>query len=378
MLSILHTADLHLGKRFGAFPEPFRGRLQEARHQALENLARIARADSVDAVLIAGDLFDTETPSPEVLRQALRVLADSAPLPWIVIPGNHDPASAAALWEHVQAHKPSNLTLALTPEPIPLGPRATLLPAPCRVRRSGRDLTEWMDAAPTPDGVLRLGLAHGAIQSFSEEEGTEGVLDPARAARAGLDYLALGDWHGRMRVTDRAWYSGAPERDGFKHPGLAEALVVRLPAPGAPPEVRPVPTGRFDWRALSLDLLPDEDAVERLDDTLSRAALQTARDALVQVTASGRLRPQARAALLARAGAIAPEYGHFDLDDAALDVAFEVGDLDDIDRAGALRQAAEALLAEAGDPAREEAARAAARTALNLLHVFAARPADAA
>ncbi len=34
----IHTADLHLGRRFGNFPEEARGRLVEARHQIIPRL----------------------------------------------------------------------------------------------------------------------------------------------------------------------------------------------------------------------------------------------------------------------------------------------------------------------------------------------------
>src|SRR5690606_31070946 len=103
------------------------------------------------------------------------------------------------------------------PEPIELAANVLLLPAPCTTRRPGRDLTEWMDIAGTADGAIRIGLAHGAIRDFSEDSATSEIIAPNRADRAGLNYLALGDWHGAMRVDPRTWYSGTPEQDRFKH-----------------------------------------------------------------------------------------------------------------------------------------------------------------
>ncbi|MGO7733793.1 DNA repair exonuclease, partial [Rhizobium johnstonii] len=77
--------------------------------------------------------------------------------------------------------------------------------------------TEWMTGAATPDGSIRMGLAHGPIQEFAEDATATNVIAPNRAALAGLDYMALGDWHGSVATDPRTHYSGAPEPERFKH-----------------------------------------------------------------------------------------------------------------------------------------------------------------
>ncbi|MBR3192840.1 MAG: DNA repair exonuclease, partial [Bosea sp.] len=62
MFRFLHSADLHLGKPFGSMPDELRGRLREARHAVLDRLAAQARAARAETILLAGDVFDTETP----------------------------------------------------------------------------------------------------------------------------------------------------------------------------------------------------------------------------------------------------------------------------------------------------------------------------
>ena len=64
----IHSSDLHLGRRFGNLPEDIRGRLVEARHAVIKSLSVTARNHGASHVLIAGDLFDTETPSDQVWR----------------------------------------------------------------------------------------------------------------------------------------------------------------------------------------------------------------------------------------------------------------------------------------------------------------------
>ena len=250
MIRFLHTADLHLGKPFGRFPEDLRGRLREARHASIARLAAAARANGAADILVAGDTFDAETPSPTTLRQALWAMAADPGLRWWLMPGNHDSLAAGSLWDRVAADRPGNVTPLLEPAPVGLAPGVCLLPAPCTHRRPGRDLTVWMADAATPEGALRIGLAHGAVQDFSED-GNPALIPPDRAETACLAWLALGDWHGQLRIGERTWYAGAPEADGFKHDGASGAIVVTLAGPGAAPAVTPVATDGLSWRTLN-------------------------------------------------------------------------------------------------------------------------------
>ena len=365
MFRFLHSSDLHLGKAFGTYPEGIRNRLREARHGAIVRLAQAARDGGAATVLLAGDTFDAETPAPDTLRHALRAMATEADITWIMLPGNHDSLAATELWRRIAQDGPANLRAITSPDPVELASGVMILPAPCTQRRPGRDLTEAM-AAPTPEGCLRIGLGHGAIADFSGEDGVAGIIAPDRAQRCGLDYLALGDWHGQMQVNDATWYSGTPEADSFKHAAPGGALLVALDGAA---RVRPVETGSLGWRAVTLDLLPGDDPVARLDAVLPLPIGR--RDLLLRLVAQGRLTLACRAALEAALDASGPDFGWFHADLSGLATEARPDDLDGIDRAGALRQAAETLLAEARDPARPLAERDIAVLALARLYAFA-------
>ncbi|WP_417309066.1 metallophosphoesterase family protein [Devosia sp.] len=362
MFRFVHSSDLHLGKRFGNLPEDLRGRLREARHTAISRLASAARTHGATHVLLAGDTFDTETPSPAILRQALTEMGLHAPLTFVLLPGNHDSLLADQLWDAAHTAAPQNVIIAGTAEPMSLASHVTLLPAPCTARRPGRDLTQWMMDAPTPDGTLRLGLAHGAIQQFSEDAAASDVIAPDRASRAGLDYLALGDWHGQIAVNPRTYYSGTPEPDRFKHERPGSALLVEIAAPGAPPEVTTVETASFTWRDLPLELLAGETGADTLEPLLPPVPAR--RQTLLRITATGRTRLADRSALMAAIAALEPDFAHLETDLTGLATDCDATDLDHIDHAGALRTAAEALLAESEDPALSAEARDIARAAL--------------
>lgn len=369
MIRFIHSSDLHLGKRFGNFEGDLPSRLREARHAVIARLAQHAREQSATTILLAGDVFDTETPASDVRRQALAEMAHHAPIRWVILPGNHDSLQATQLWTTLRAEAPGNVILAVEPRPIELAADVVLLPAPCTTRRPGRDLTEWMDSAATPEGAIRLGLAHGAIQSFSEEAVASDIIAPDRAQRAGLAYLALGDWHGAMNVGPRTRYSGTPEPDRFKHDQPGEASLVSVTSSSALPEVTPLAAAGFAWRTLELHLLDGDDPAPALEALLPEARHR--RQTLARVMATGRSRLPARTALTRAIESATPDFAFLELDEAGLMTECEVEDLDRIDRAGALREAANTLLAEAGDESRSATERETARAALARLYSYA-------
>jgi len=368
MFRFLHSSDLHIGKRFGNFPEDLRGRLREARHGALARLALQARSNGATAILLAGDTFDTETPTPQMLHHALQEMRQAADLTWVILPGNHDSLLADELWGRARDILPPNVVLALEPAPVTLAANVVLLPAPCTTRRPGRDLTEWMSSAATPESSLRLGLAHGPVLDFSEDGAKGDVIAPNRAALSGLDYLALGDWHGQMCVDDRTRYSGTPEPDRFKHDKPGTALLVAIAGPGALPEVTAVPTALFAWQTRPLELLAGDDGVAGLEALLP--APDARRQTLLRLSLYGHTGIAIRTALAARTDALAPEFAHFEVQDRDLLTECDATDLDSIDHAGALRLAAEALLAEADNAALSADDRAVAQAALMRLFTY--------
>lgn len=344
MFRFLHTSDLHLGKRFGNMPDELRGRLMEARHEIINRLAEAAESGGAHTILVAGDVFDTETPSPAIVRQALQAMDSRPDIRWFLIPGNHDSVQAEELWRRAGNDCPENVSLLFKPEPIDLSADAVLLPAPCPVRRPGRDLTEWMMGAEIPEEKVRIGLAHGAVREFGEDGATE-IIAPDRASLAGLDYMALGDWHGQIRVNDRTWYSGTPEPDRFKHNTPGQALLIDIPGRGSVPEVTRVETGRFLWKQLVLDLVSDDDPIALLEREVVDSGNR--RDVLLDVTVRGRLDLAGRAKLAAAAGGLEADFAWMNYDDSELALEYDGADLDAIDQAGALRRAADALADEA-------------------------------
>lgn len=86
-MKLLHTSDWHLGKRLEDF-----SRIEE-QLAVLQEICEIADREKVDAVLVAGDLFDTFNPPTEAVDlfyRTLKRLTNTGGRPVIAIAGNHD------------------------------------------------------------------------------------------------------------------------------------------------------------------------------------------------------------------------------------------------------------------------------------------------
>jgi len=86
-MKILHTSDWHLGKRLDNFSR------HEEQQLVLDEIIEIADNEQVDAIIIAGDLFDTFNPpveSVELFYRTLNRLCKNGKRPVIAIAGNHD------------------------------------------------------------------------------------------------------------------------------------------------------------------------------------------------------------------------------------------------------------------------------------------------
>ena len=269
-LKFLHTADWQIGRRFPRFEEEDAAALFEARFAAIERIAQLAADKKVDAVLVAGDVFDAPTISDRSLHRTFQA-TQGFPGPWLLIPGNHDAALAESVWTRLQrlGVLTQNMHVALRPEVMDFADAGfVVLPAPLTQRQTHADASGWFDGASTAPGLARIGLAHGSVAGILPESAdSSNPIAADRAASAQLDYLALGDWHGTKQVDARTWYSGTPEQDRFKDNDPGNVLLVEIDAPGAMPRVTPKRVGRYRWQARNVEINGSAD-VERLQEAL--------------------------------------------------------------------------------------------------------------
>ena len=285
-ITFIHTADWHLGKPFAGIEDPVkRSRVQQERLESVRRIQRVVRERKAQFVVIAGDLFDSVTPTHATISAGLGAISELG-VPVFVIPGNHDYGGPESLWDQPfflreqQRIAPNFVLLAeRTHSTIPVKDQSgnevnvALFPCPLLRRHESDDPTAWLreyDFSKVGESP-RIVIAHGSTIDFADglsHEDEEGLMRSSntifleRLPKEEVDYIALGDFHGCMKVSSKAWYSGTPEIDRFpktdQQPGhVLSTCVIR----GEQPRTTMIPTGRFRWISLNISL-DDASSVE--------------------------------------------------------------------------------------------------------------------
>jgi len=256
-MKLLHTADWHLGKRLHGID-----RLDEAR-AVLAQLAELAAAERVDAVLVAGDLLDRRLIEPQVLAACLRALEDLASVaPVVAVTGNHDdPAFWAELAPYLapriamvaEPGSPDEATVTLEtrsgllhvaalPWPDPGGTPVTagatvahagglhLAEVTARIDALDEELRERRRAVGGATALVAHLMVDRAVAGGGERALTLGGAWalPGPALPADADYVALGHVHRPQAVAGRAGagYAGSPMALDFSDEGQARGAVL--------------------------------------------------------------------------------------------------------------------------------------------------------
>jgi DNA repair exonuclease SbcCD nuclease subunit len=303
-------------------------------------------------------------------------MGEAGDIQWWLLPGNHDPDGADGLWDRIDDVKPKNVHTLRRAEAFEICSDVFLLPAPWARIQHGQDLTDWMSGCETPEGALRIGIAHGGVRGFgSEDNGAREIIPPNRAETAKLDYLALGDWHGFKTISPRMAYSGTPEPDRHKSGARGQVLAVTLKT-GHLPKIESLPTASYDWPLVDLALQPG--AVKTLTQELRRS-LETGhplRQTHARVNLSGEMTVEDWAEFEAFLEEMTGECASFDvrgMSDVRLVVVAE--DIDSLDAQGSVRETAERLAARSENSDLSRGDRQIASDALRLLFSYASQTA---
>ncbi|MEY9490891.1 exonuclease SbcD [Streptomyces calvus] len=306
-MRFLHTSDWHLGRRFHGED------LIDHQRNVLAHICATARIEKVDALLIAGDIYDRAIPSLDAARLFNWVLHELADLdiPTIMISGNHDSAHRLGIGSGLYAKAGVHLRTdpADSPSPVLLddvhGPVAvygvpylhpTMVHEQMKVETPSHQavLTAALDAiradlATRPDGTRAVVLAHafitGADRSDSERDiSVGGVAHAGADVFDGIHYTALGHLHRPQAVSDRIHYSGSPLAYSFSEAGHTKSLaLVDLAADGTP---------TVTHQDIPADLhLPLARLTGHLQDLLSDPAHASLTEAWLHVTLTDPARP---------------------------------------------------------------------------------------
>ena len=321
-VKILHTADWQIGmnaKHVGARgPDVRAQRLASARA-----LAKIAREHAVDAVFIAGDVFEDNA----VDRADVQAVADicaSFRVPTYVLPGNHDPLGMGSVWEHGSWNASASVHVLRTSEPLEMAPGVMLYPCPATAKMSSDDPTAWI-ANASFDGT-RIGLAHGTVIGANVAEDCFPIR-PDAATASGLDYVALGHFHSTATyegdlTSAKMAYSGTHETTKFGERDSGNVLVVEIGGRGEQPRLTRVATTQLIWHELAYELAASIDIERTILPDIE--AIADPQQSLLKIKLTGMVEPTQLAAIEALKDRINARFSIFaKIEDAGLVLAPE-------------------------------------------------------
>jgi DNA repair exonuclease SbcCD nuclease subunit len=368
---ILHTGDWQLGMTRHYLDTDAQARFTGARIDVIRRLGDLARERSCEAIVVAGDVFETNMVSRRIVVRALEAMRHAG-VQVLLLPGNHDPLDPASVYRSPTflAHRPDNVVVLDGGAPHVLASGVEVIGAPWRTKRPISDLCADALGGLDADGTVRVLVGHGAVDSLARDG-----HDPARISMAALaaalddgrvHYVALGDRHSltTLDAAGRIAYAGAPEPTAFDEVDPGKALVVDVAGGGVQVEAVSVAA----WRFVTV-----EARVEGLDDVVALGdqldGLGDKDTTIVRLGLHGAVSLDVDAALASAIDVRRDVFAAVEWWDAgsALVRRPEVGDLDGLELVGSSRLAALELTARAGD----EGGDAEALDALALLHRLA-------
>lgn len=217
-IKLLHVSDVHLGSEFSSIPEKQEERQKEIL-RTFRKITQLCAKESVDVMLIAGDLFEGANVRPDIVKSVKSYL-EEAPCKVFISPGNHDYVAMDSPYE--EEGWPNNVK-------IFSGKMERILLPELGVAVYGAGFestyvkTSLFDAnLPVEEEMINLCILHGDLVSDSQTSEYHGITSSA-LVRSKMDYVALGHIHMRspIRKEGKTYfaYAGCPEGRGFDELG---------------------------------------------------------------------------------------------------------------------------------------------------------------
>lgn len=289
---ILHFADLHLDASFagaGMTPSVARLRREELRI-ALKRILSKAKELRVNAVTIAGDLYEQERVTADTanfLKAQFEALGD---IPIVISPGNHDPYLPGSLYREIQW--PPNTFIFSNPKlsPYQLSEGITIWGA---AHCSPSLRTNLFEDFKAQGDDIHIALLHGSdVTRIPSQKEALCPFKPNQIAEACVDFALLGHYHSALiEPADKPLYSypGSPEPLGFDEEGRHYIVLIELTETQISPQL--IPINAVNYRKVEVDVsnaLSGEDIGQFIR---SKSEEEYLGDCLVRVVLKGDLHP---------------------------------------------------------------------------------------
>lgn len=216
-IKILHMADVHFGRAVSGLPQNLRNiRRQEVR-STFSDAVNCAKEENVDAVLIAGDLFDSMDTDKSTINFIKGELSKIPHIPVFISPGNHDPLGGA--YKMLMQENIENLTV--------FGENVSCIKFPQKkfaVYGIGFNNevvnTSLLKSIKAEDeDFINIGVIHGEMAVNSDYN----PITESDIGETNMDYIALGHVHSysgiKKSMNTSYAYCGNLEGGGFDECG---------------------------------------------------------------------------------------------------------------------------------------------------------------
>jgi len=279
-MKFIHTADIHLGYKYSSsFSKDILARLTDNQKKVFSEIIDLANEKSIDALLIAGDLFDSSNPEEELVSFVKRELKRAKCKVFIVC-GNHDPLVPDSVYneefpENVYIF-PENITCHSFEEFDVYGYSFTA---------SHKTDNTFSGFKVNNEDKINIMLAHGELvkESFYNPINTSDI------EKSGLSYLALGHIHiddGIKKAGATSYgYSGTPQGLTFKETHSAKIIFGEITKDRLTTEE--IKVFRHSFKALDIDISDTETDDEALKIIKSHLSSFNISETLFSVTLTG-------------------------------------------------------------------------------------------
>ncbi|NVM26267.1 MAG: DNA repair exonuclease [Desulfobacterales bacterium] len=284
MIKLLHTADHQLGIKFSGFGEKGRG-LRQAVKETLKATVDLALTEAVDLVLIAGDLFDSNAVSKNLVDETLTELKGLDPIPVCILPGTHDCYDASSVYGRPEFQHIPNIHV-MTDEINSISFEKLDLTVYGRVNQSPKGTeSPFAGLQKTDQTEYHIAMAHGEMAIEGKFSGDYYPIKSREIAESGMNYIALGHWHRYADFSQdpvKAFYCGAPETLSFEE-GEDSGFVLLVSIDESGTHVEKKRVGKFFWKTIGLTI---ED-FENEDELMKEIRKYADHNSLLQVKLKG-------------------------------------------------------------------------------------------
>jgi DNA repair protein SbcD/Mre11 len=270
----VHTSDLHLGSPFSGIERssPAVAReLHEATYITLDNIVDLCIRESVDGLLIAGDVFEVRSLASQLRYQAALRRLDAEGVRSFICHGNHD---ALDQWEARLDLPATAHHFGPTAETVPLNPKRPDDVVVTGVSFESREIRRNLAASFVRPSSSRfgIGLLHAQLSSLAFANDRYAGCTIEDLTGLGYGYWALGHVHERKIIEQddvTIAYSGAPQGLNRRQSGPRGVNLVSVHDDGSL-SIEFVETAAVRWQHLDIDLA-GLDTEQALLDSLRRS-----------------------------------------------------------------------------------------------------------